>query len=320
MEPRMIGGITSKGQGNPPGTIAGDRKVETGSPLTGDPITDCSPAYLKVQRDSFHKKVDRASSRPPRMLGVGDHRNVQVLATFTKDMDTTLRITTTKVADRRKLLEVRKLTQGTVHLKAPPSKEGKSHSPSNEGYQLLSTSRHKSQDLWKRVPLVGFSGGKPRAIREVLLEITIGDTPLSRSKTLIFVIIRSNSPYNVLLGRTAMQKMGMLSIASTPNRQSHRKTASREHFKERLPSLLRTNADVFAWTYADMMGIPRTITIDEKPFNTEHKLNEYSHIKPIKQKRGILGPWGNGNIRMKMTKNGDNKNGPKQSYEMGKKL
>ncbi|GJT94433.1 hypothetical protein Tco_1089951 [Tanacetum coccineum] len=27
-----------------------------------------------------------------------------------------------------------------------------------------------------------------------------------------------------------------------------------------------------------------------KPINTEHKLNEYSHIKPIRQKRRSLGP------------------------------
>ncbi|GKB91179.1 hypothetical protein Tco_0963451 [Tanacetum coccineum] len=42
-------GITSKGQGNPPRTTTGDRKVETGSPLIEDLIMDCSPAYLKVQ-------------------------------------------------------------------------------------------------------------------------------------------------------------------------------------------------------------------------------------------------------------------------------
>ncbi|GJU54012.1 hypothetical protein Tco_1227726 [Tanacetum coccineum] len=30
--------------------------------------------------------------------------------------------------------------------------------------------------------------------------------------------------------------------------------------------------------------------IEGKPFKTEHKLNEYSHIKPIKQKRRGLGP------------------------------
>ncbi|GKG03126.1 hypothetical protein Tco_0310762 [Tanacetum coccineum] len=63
-----------------------------------------------------------------------------------------------------------------------------------------------------------------------------------------------------------------------------------ERFKERLRNLLRTNVDVFTWTYADMTGIPRTITVNGKPFNMEHKLNEYSHIKPIKQKRRSICP------------------------------
>ncbi|GJT21472.1 reverse transcriptase domain-containing protein [Tanacetum coccineum] len=63
-----------------------------------------------------------------------------------------------------------------------------------------------------------------------------------------------------------------------------------EYFKEMLRNLLRTNTDVFAWTHADMTGIPKTITVNGKPFNTEHKLNAYSHIKPIKQKRRSLGP------------------------------
>ncbi|GJT50541.1 hypothetical protein Tco_0976698, partial [Tanacetum coccineum] len=62
------------------------------------------------------------------------------------------------------------------------------------------------------------------------------------------------------------------------------------HFKERLRDLLRSNADVFAWNHADMTGIPKTIMIEGKPFKTEHKLNEYSHIKPIKQKRWGIGP------------------------------
>ncbi|GKD26121.1 reverse transcriptase domain-containing protein [Tanacetum coccineum] len=60
------------------------------------------------------------------------------------------------------------------------------------------------------------------------------------------------------------------------------------HFKKELQNLLKSNANVFAWTHADMTGIPRTIMVEGKPFNTEHKLNEYSHIKPIKQnKRGL---------------------------------
>ncbi|GJX86461.1 reverse transcriptase domain-containing protein [Tanacetum coccineum] len=60
--------------------------------------------------------------------------------------------------------------------------------------------------------------------------------------------------------------------------------------KEEVRTKYSTNADVCAWTYDDMTGIPRTIMIDEKPFNMEHKLNQYSYIKPIKQKRRSLGP------------------------------
>nr|GEZ14628.1 hypothetical protein [Tanacetum cinerariifolium] len=62
-----------------------------------------------------------------------------------------------------------------------------------------------------------------------------------------------------------------------------------EHFKERPRDLLRSNADVFVWTHTDMTGIPKTIMIEGKTFKIEHKLNEYSHIKPIKQKRWGLG-------------------------------
>ncbi|GJY30730.1 hypothetical protein Tco_0414225 [Tanacetum coccineum] len=58
--------------------------------------------------------------------------------------------------------------------------------------------------------LVGFSRERSWSIGEVLLEITIGDAPLSRTETLNFVIVRSNSSHNMLLGRTAMQRMGIL--------------------------------------------------------------------------------------------------------------
>ncbi|GKG33825.1 hypothetical protein Tco_0433984, partial [Tanacetum coccineum] len=61
-----------------------------------------------------------------------------------------------------------------------------------------------------------------------------------------------------------------------------------EHFKKELRNLFRANADIFAWTHAHMIGIPRTIMVDEKPFKTKHKLNEYNHIKPIKQNKQSL--------------------------------
>ncbi|GJR22079.1 hypothetical protein Tco_0970606 [Tanacetum coccineum] len=45
---------------------------------------------------------------------------------------------------------------------------------------------------------------------EIPLEITIGEAPLTRKETLNFMIVKFDSPYNMLLGRTAMQKMGIV--------------------------------------------------------------------------------------------------------------
>ncbi|GKD27994.1 hypothetical protein Tco_1234208, partial [Tanacetum coccineum] len=107
---------------------------------------------------------------------------------------------------------------------------------------------------------------------EIPLEIMIGDTPLARRETLNFFIVRSDSPYNMLLGRIAMQKMGI--VVSTLN----------EAIKFQTAKGIRT---VFSSYESDKIkeGMKKG-----KPFKIEHKLNEYSHIKPIKQKRRGLGP------------------------------
>ncbi|GKE57694.1 reverse transcriptase domain-containing protein [Tanacetum coccineum] len=147
----------------------------------------------------------------------------------------------------------------------------------------------------------------------------IGDPPLARRETLNFVIIRSNSLYNMLLGRTTMQKIGIVvstihgaikfhtakgieivfSTHESEKIKEGMKKISRanSHYRKTVTrtlqkgcDLLRSNADVFAWTHADITGIPRTIMVEGKPFKTEHKLNEYIHIKPIKQKRRSLCP------------------------------
>ncbi|GJU44989.1 reverse transcriptase domain-containing protein [Tanacetum coccineum] len=190
-----------------------------------------------------------------------------------------------------------------------------------------------------KTPLVGFSGKRSWSVGEVPLEITIMEHPLSRTETLNFVIVKSDSPHNMLLGRTAMQKIGiavstihgaikfytkkgvgtvlLVGEAGEETKKARRTiTISKEripscddtkekiivndkypeqmvtigkqlpeHFKKELRNLLRANADIFAWTHANMTGISRTIMFDGKPFNTEHKLNEYSHIKPIKQNK-----------------------------------
>ncbi|GJU82307.1 reverse transcriptase domain-containing protein [Tanacetum coccineum] len=195
-----------------------------------------------------------------------------------------------------------------------------------------------------KTPLVGFSGECSWSIGEVPLEITIGDAPLSRTEILKFVIVRSDSSHNMLLGRTAMQRMGIVvstihgaikfhtkkrigTVLSVGETNEGTKRARKipatneervlscinaeekiiinnkypdqmvtigkqlpEHFKKELQNLLKSNADVFAWTHADMTEILRTIMVEGKPFNTEHRLNEYHHVKPVKQNKRGLGP------------------------------
>ncbi|GJZ67870.1 reverse transcriptase domain-containing protein [Tanacetum coccineum] len=153
---------------------------------------------------------------------------------------------------------------------------------------------------------LGFSGERSWFVGEVPLEIKIGDAPLLRTKTLNFVIVRSDSPQNMLLGRTVMQRMGIVvstihgaikfhtekgirTVLSTDEANEGTKRAKKIP-ATKLQNLLKSNADVFAWKHADMTRILRTIMVEGKPFNTEHKPNEYNHIKPIKQNKRGLGP------------------------------
>ncbi|GKE21721.1 hypothetical protein Tco_1433233 [Tanacetum coccineum] len=53
----------------------------------------------------------------------------------------------------------------------------------------------------------------------------------------------------------------------------HRETTSNK-IKIRLQDLLRVYADVFAWTTAHMMRVPKTIMIAGEAFNIEHRVNE----------------------------------------------
>ncbi|GKA03234.1 hypothetical protein Tco_0676015 [Tanacetum coccineum] len=207
--------------------------------------------------------------------------------------------------------------------------------------------------------LVGFFEEHSWPLREVPLEITIGDSPLTRTKNLNFIIVRSNSPHNLLLGKTVMQKMGIVAftiheaikfhtpggigtvfLAYEPDKigegQKRIKGISQEatkdilscldveeriivnetypeqtiaiekqlptSFKKKLRDLLKANVDVFTWTYAHMIGIPRTIMVGGKPFKTEHQLNEFKHIELVKQKKRGIAPERNEVIRNKVEK------------------
>ncbi|GKB39607.1 reverse transcriptase domain-containing protein [Tanacetum coccineum] len=133
-----------------------------------------------------------------------------------------------------------------------------------------------------KVPLVAFSREHSWPLEEVPLEITIEERT-KKPREMCSKIMR-----NVLSCGDAEEKI----IVNTkyPEKTVVIRKQLPIGIKEKLRDLLIVNIDVFAWTYAHMTGIPRTIMVGGKSFNTEHNLNEYKHVKPIKKKRRRLGP------------------------------
>ncbi|GJR50990.1 hypothetical protein Tco_1401511 [Tanacetum coccineum] len=64
--------------------------------------------------------------------------------------------------------------------------------------------------LVKRVKKEKATGEQSWPLGEMPLEITIGEGPIAVTKTLTFVIVKLDSPHNLLLGRTAMQQIGIV--------------------------------------------------------------------------------------------------------------
>lgn len=68
----------------------------------------------------------------------------------------------------------------------------------------------RAKQVKPKMPLVGFSGECLCPLGEITLEVTLEEGRFARTETLNFVIVRSQSPYNMLIGRTAMQTMGIV--------------------------------------------------------------------------------------------------------------
>ncbi|GJT50709.1 hypothetical protein Tco_0976866 [Tanacetum coccineum] len=158
-----------------------------------------------------------------------------------------------------------------------------------------------------RVPLVGFSGEVSYPLGVIDLEVTMGECGKTRTIIMEFAVVKSPSSYNALLGRTGMRSLG--AVASTIHSMIKFPTsngiATRETLREPRKELMQlddmeerrqlekgrkppksgveeNNVDIFAWTPADMTGIPRAIT--------EHSLDTYPHIEPKAQKKRSLTP------------------------------
>ncbi|GKA15701.1 hypothetical protein Tco_0695448 [Tanacetum coccineum] len=122
-----------------------------------------------------------------------------------------------------------------------------------------------------KIPLVRFLGEHSCPLREVPLEVTVGESPYTRTKTLNFVIVRSNSPYNLLLIRTAMLKMGIV--------------VSMIHaaIKFHTPCGIGT-------TYDDMKGYQGTSLIGGKPSIRSIKLLRVQALELVNTKKLGLAP------------------------------
>ncbi|GJZ37757.1 reverse transcriptase domain-containing protein [Tanacetum coccineum] len=137
--------------------------------------------------------------------------------------------------------------------------------------KLNPTSKATKVDL--KTPLVGFLGERSWSISEVLLEITIGDAPFQEQKLLTSLLNEEGQ-------KDTCHKRGKNPQLRQREGKNLDQTVTIEkqlpkHFKKELQNLLKSNADVFAWTHADMTGISRTIMVEENPFKTKHKLKEY---------------------------------------------
>ncbi|GJT53279.1 retrovirus-related pol polyprotein from transposon TNT 1-94 [Tanacetum coccineum] len=101
------------------------------------------------------------------------------------------------------------------------------------------------------------------------------DDPLvikSRYRRTVTMAVRAPSPYNAILGRPGLKKLG--AIASTLH------ALIKFPIQSGIATVRGDIPDIFAWSPADMTGIPRHLA--------EHKLKIHPRTFPVKQKKRVL--------------------------------
>nr|GEU85147.1 retrotransposon protein, putative, Ty3-gypsy subclass [Tanacetum cinerariifolium] len=136
-------------------------------------------------------------------------------------------------------------------------------------------------------PLVGFFGEVSYPIGTINLNVTIGEPGKLQTVMMEFMVVKSHSPYNIILGRTGLRRLGAVAstihlmikfpIANRIITMTTKRETIQECQRTRLIKILRMHADAFAWIPADMIGIPR--------FITKHGLKTYPHIEPRVQRK-----------------------------------
>ncbi|GJV20780.1 reverse transcriptase domain-containing protein [Tanacetum coccineum] len=148
-------------------------------------------------------------------------------------------------------------------------------------------------------PLIGFSGKIIWPIGKIQLLVKIGDEEHFASAWMNFVVVRSPSSYNEIIGRPRVRKLqavpstahGMLKIpvkggvitlkssklvqleCAMVSGPEGTPSATKPIMEERV----KRNLDIFAWKPVDMTGVPRHIA--------EHRLNVREGCSPVRQKK-----------------------------------
>nr|GEZ01054.1 reverse transcriptase domain-containing protein [Tanacetum cinerariifolium] len=161
----------------------------------------------------------------------------------------------------------------------------------------------KNQLIPANTPLVGFSGEIIWPLGKISLLVRIGDEEHSTSARMNFMVVRSPSPYNGIIGRPRSSRIIPLECLMVSEPKVLRPSINQvkeerihvaihpEHLKrtvaigstlteegrKELCELLRRHLDVFAWKPADMIGVPRHIA--------EHRLNVHEGCLPVRQKK-----------------------------------
>ncbi|GKD50123.1 hypothetical protein Tco_1279099 [Tanacetum coccineum] len=140
-------------------------------------------------------------------------------------------------------------------------------------------------------PLIEFSGEIIWPLGQISFFVKIGDEEHSTSAWMNFMVVRSPSLYNGIIGSPGVRRIQV--VPSTTHRMLKFPVTGRmvtlqssstltEEGRKELCALLRRNLDTFTWKPADMTGVPLHIA--------EHRLNVLEGCLPVKQMKRWQAP------------------------------
>nr|GEU98339.1 reverse transcriptase domain-containing protein [Tanacetum cinerariifolium] len=165
--------------------------------------------------------------------------------------------------------------------------------------QKMTQSFERSQMVPATTSLTGYSGETIWPLGQLRLLVTIGDTTHFTKAWMNFMVVKSMSPYNGIIGRPGLKPIqsvpstvhGMLKFPVKGGIATIRSTilihaeyqevviggSLSDKGRTALCSVLKKNLDIFAWQPSDMTGMPRSVA--------EHQLNIREGYSPVRQKK-----------------------------------